>query len=151
MPPRRQPRRQSGAEVSDKPRRLPHISPEDRLHILAKSETGVSIAELANEFGRSSSAIKYTLGTYANRSNTLDKSRSGRPPILSDRAMRSLVSKARASDKIEYGGLAKAAQGQDPEGESAKLPSCATLYRALKKKGLMNRKGTVGTEDERRA
>jgi transposase len=151
MPPRRQSGRQSGAEVSGKTRRLPHISPEDRLRILAKSEAGVSIAELANEFGRSSSAIKYTLRTYANRSNTLDKPRSGRPPILSDRAMRSLVRKARASDKIEYGELAKVAQGQDPDGESAKLPSRATLYRALKKKGLTNRKGTAGPKEKRGA
>jgi transposase-like protein len=53
--------RQSGQEIDQNVRRSPNISPAARHRIIAKREEGVSVRELAAEFGRSESAIKYTV------------------------------------------------------------------------------------------
>jgi transposase len=74
--------RRFSQEVSGNARRGPNISSEQRLKIIAKRELGASIKELAAEFSRSESAIKYTLRTYARLLKTQEKPRSRRPPIL---------------------------------------------------------------------
>lgn len=56
--------RRFGQEVDGNARRGPNISPADRLRIIAKREVGISVRELAAQFGRSESAIKYTIRTY---------------------------------------------------------------------------------------
>jgi hypothetical protein len=74
--------RRFGQELDQNARRGPNISPAARLKIIAKRSCGVPLKELAYEFGRSVSAIKYTIRTYAHASTPNDKPRSGRPPIL---------------------------------------------------------------------
>jgi transposase len=66
-------------------RRGPNISPADCQRIIAKREEGVPVRELAAEFGRSESAIKYTIRTYTKIPTTEERPRSGRPYILSRR------------------------------------------------------------------
>jgi transposase-like protein len=64
--------RQSGQEIDQNVRRGPNISPAARHRIIAKREEGVSVRELAAEFGRSESAIKYTIRTYTKTATTKD-------------------------------------------------------------------------------
>ena len=134
------PRRQFGAETSGNRRRRPHLTPDQRQRIIAKRQCGCTIPELAEEFDRSESTIKYTISTYANATTTQEKPRSGRPPILSTRTKKLLYRKARAEPKIEYSELAKAAQVYAPDGTTSKPPSKSTLYRVLKQRGLTNRR-----------
>jgi hypothetical protein len=49
--------RQFGQEIAENTRCGPNISPTDRERIIAKRECGVTVRELAAEFGRSESAI----------------------------------------------------------------------------------------------
>jgi hypothetical protein len=53
--------RRFGQELDQNARRGPNISPAARLEIIAKRSCGVPLKELADEFGRSVSAIKYTI------------------------------------------------------------------------------------------
>jgi transposase len=77
------PPRQFGQKVAGNTRRRPNISPTERQRIIAKRECGVTVRELAVEFKRSESAIKYTIRTYAKTGITQAQPYSGRPPILS--------------------------------------------------------------------
>jgi transposase len=72
-----------GQEIAGNTQRRLNISPADRQRIIAKRECGVTVRELAAEFGRSEGAIKYTIRTYANAGTTQEWPHSGRPPILS--------------------------------------------------------------------
>jgi transposase-like protein len=103
------PRRQFGAETSGNRRRRPNLTPDQRQRIIAKRQCGCTIPELAEEFGRSESTIKYTIHTYANAATMQEKPRSGRPPMLSARTKKLIYRKARAEPKIEYLELAKVA------------------------------------------
>jgi transposase len=75
--------RQFGQEVAGNARRGLNISPIERQRIISKRECGTTVRELAAEFGRSESAIKYTTRTYTKTGTTQEQPRSGRPPILS--------------------------------------------------------------------
>jgi len=134
MPPRREPL----AESSGNRRRGPNLTPDERLRIIAKRECGCAIKELAEEFGRSKRAIKYTIRTYANAATTQERPRSGRVPILSARTKKLIYRKARSTPKIDYAELAKVAQVYSPNGTLSKPPSKSTLYRALKQCGITN-------------
>ena len=114
------------------------MTPDQRQQIIAKSAAGVATTELVPEFGRSASAIKYTIKTYTNRATTVERPRSGRPPILSRHQKRLLYRKVRANPKIEYLELAKVAQVVSLDDTTSKLPSKSTLYQALKGLGLTN-------------
>jgi transposase len=130
------PRRQSGPEIAEtaaNKRRGPNLTPDQRQRIIAKRQCGCTIPELAKEFGRSENAIKYTIRTYANRTTTEEKPRSGRPPILSARTKRLIYRKVRSTSKVGYSELAKVAQVHAKDGTPSKPPSTSTLYRALKK------------------
>jgi transposase len=94
------------------------------------------VRELAREFGRSESAIKYTIRTYTNATTTEERYRSGRPNILSRHQKKLIDRKARATSKIEYSELAKVSTLVNPDGLPSKLPSHSTLYRVLKGLGL---------------
>jgi hypothetical protein len=59
------PPRRFGQEIAGNARRGPNISHAERQMIIAKRECGVTVRELAAEFKRSESAIKYTIRTYA--------------------------------------------------------------------------------------
>jgi transposase len=135
--------RQSGKEVARKEaegnaRRGPNISPAERTRIMAKRQLGVAIKELAAEFGRSESAIKYTIRTYSKLTTTRDKPRSGRPPILSPRQTKLVYRKARAAPKIQYSELVKDIAFVNADGTTSKPPSRSTLHRVLKRRGLTN-------------
>jgi transposase len=80
--------RQFGQEVAGNARCGPNISPTDRKRIIAKRECGVTVWELAAEFGQSKSVIKYTIHTYTRTGTTQEQPRSGPPPILSVRGGR---------------------------------------------------------------
>jgi transposase len=77
------PPRRFGQEIAGNAPRRPNISPAERQRIIAKREYRVTVRELAAEFKRSESAIKYTIRTYAKTGTTQEQPRSGRPPILS--------------------------------------------------------------------
>jgi transposase len=130
--------RQFGQEVAGNARRGPHISPTDRDRIVAKRECGVTVQELAAEFGRSESAIKYTIRTYTRTGTTQEQPRSGRPPMLSLHQKKVIYRKACAAPKIEYSELAKHGVFVKPDGTTLKPPSRTTLYRILKGRGLTN-------------
>jgi transposase-like protein len=65
------PQRRFGQEIAGNTQRRPNISPADRQKIIAKRECGVTVRELAAEFGRSEGAVKYTIQTYANTGTVL--------------------------------------------------------------------------------
>jgi transposase len=75
--------RQFGQEVARNARRGPNISPTERQRIIAKRQCGETVRELAAEFRRSESAIKYIIRTYTKTGTTQEQPRSGRPPVLS--------------------------------------------------------------------
>jgi transposase len=134
-----QPRR-LGQEIDGNVRRGPNISPVDRARIIAKR---VSTKELAAEFGRSESSIKYTIQTYSKLPTTHEQPRSGRPPTLSLNQKKIIYRKVRAAPKIEYSELAEHGVFVNKEGSLSKPPSRSTLYRVLKRRGLTNHRCKV--------
>jgi transposase len=130
--------RRLGQEIDQNVRRGPNISPAERQRIIAKREVGVTVRELAAEFGRSESAIKYTLRTYTKTATTEERPRSGRPRILSRHQEKIIYRQVRAAPKLEYSDLAKGAVFVNAEGTPSKPPSRSTLYRVLKRQGLTN-------------
>ena len=71
--------RRFGQDVDENARRGPNISSTDRQRIIAKRDAGITVRELAAEFGRSESAIKCTIRTYSTLNTTLEQPRTGRP------------------------------------------------------------------------
>ena len=69
MPPRREPL----AEILGNRRRGPNLTLDERQRIIAKRQCGCTIPELAKEFSRSESAIKYTIREYSNATTTQEK------------------------------------------------------------------------------
>jgi transposase len=132
------PPRQFGQEIAGNAHRGPNISPAERQMIIAKRECGVTVRELAAEFKRSESAIKYTIQTYAKIGTTQEQPRSSRPPILSLHQKKIIYQKARAAPKIEYSELAKVAVLVNPNRTTSKPPYHRTLYQVLKGAGLTN-------------
>jgi transposase len=130
--------RQFGQEVAGNACRGPNISPTERQRIIAKRQCGETVRELAAEFGRSESAIKYTIRAYTKTSTTQEQPRSGRPPVLSLHQKKIIYRKARAAPKIEYLELVKAGTFVTVDGTPLKPPSRSTLYRCLKRPGLTN-------------
>jgi hypothetical protein len=53
--------RQFGAEISGNARRGPNLTPEERIRIIAKSDAGVKVSELVEEFERSPNCIRTTI------------------------------------------------------------------------------------------
>jgi transposase len=134
MPPRREPL----AEISENRRQGPNLTPDQRQRIIAKRQCGCTIAELVKEFGRSESAIKYTIRTYDPAITTQEKPRFRRPHMLSARTKKIIYRKARSTLKISYAELAEAAQVYSPNSTPLRPPSRRTLYRVLKQRGLTN-------------
>jgi transposase-like protein len=132
------PPRQFGQEIAGNTQRRPNISPANRQRIIAKRECGVTVRELAAEFGQSKDAIKYTIQTYAKTGTTQERPRSGRPPILLLHQKKIIYQKAHAAPKIEYSVLAKVGVFVQPDGTTSKPPSHSTLYWMLKAAGLIN-------------
>ena len=118
--------RQFGRELDQNVRRGPNINATVREQIIAKRECGYTIKELVEEFGRSRSAIKYTIRTYSTLATKEDKPRSGRPPALSHHKKKIIYRKARAAPKIKYSQLQKEATFVSAEGTPSKPSSCST-------------------------
>jgi hypothetical protein len=78
------------------------------------------------------SAIRYTLRTYANTTNPINKPRSRRPLVLSRHQKKILYRAVRATLKIEYLELVKAIQLINPDKTLSKPLSYDTLYQELK-------------------
>jgi transposase len=129
---------QFGQEIDGNARRGPNICPVDCIKIITKHGLGVLVPELAEEFGQSKSAIKYTIRTYANAATTNKKPCSGRPSMLSLYQKNIIYRKAHAAPKAEYSELAKAGTFTYPDGTTSKPPSRTTLWRVLKRRGLTN-------------
>jgi transposase len=119
-------------------RRGPNISPATRTQIISKRAAGCTLNELAHEFQRSVSAIRYTLRTYPNAATTQEKPRSGRPHILSERQKRMVKRAVQKAPTIEYSELKEVGVMVDAKGTPSKPPSRSTLYRTLKGQGLTN-------------
>jgi transposase len=127
-----------GQELDQNACQGPNISSAAWLGIIARRSCGVPLKELVDEFGRSVSAVNYTIQTYAHTSTPNDKPRSGRPPILSLHQKKILYRAAHAAPKIEYSKLCQVGTFVNAEGTPLKPPSCSTLYQALKQSGLTN-------------
>ena len=127
--------RRFGQKISGNARRGPNISPVQRASIIAKRQMGASIKELMAEFGRSESAIKYTIRTYTTSTTMEEKPRSGRPQILSLHSKKIIYRLVRKNPKIEYKDLREAAVIVGADGTPSKPPCHKTLYRALKEQG----------------
>jgi len=69
---------------------------------------------------------------------TQDKPRSGRPQILSRYARKLVYRAIRKNPKISYIELAEVAQVHPPNSTPSKPPSRSTLYRVIKKTGLVH-------------
>jgi transposase/transposase-like protein len=132
------PQRQFGAEISGNARRGPNLTPEERIRIIAKSDAGVKVSELVEEFERSPNCIRTTIRLAKTRTTTQEASRSGRPPILSLHQKKIIYRKARAAPKIEYSDLSQVGVFVNAEGTPSKPPSRSTLYQCLKGYGLTN-------------
>jgi transposase-like protein len=123
---------QSGQEIAGNAYRGPNISPTDCKRIIAKRKCGVTVRELAAEFGQSESTIQYTIQAYTRTGTTQEQPCSGRPPMLSLHQKRIIYRKARAAPKIEYSELAKHGVFVKPDGTTLKPPSRTTPYRILR-------------------
>lgn len=130
--------RQFGREIFLNVRRGPNISSDYCLRIISKRQCGWSVKDLAAEFKRSESAIKYTIKTYATRAKTQERPRSGRPPIISKRQKKLLWRTVRAQPKIQYKELKKVMQVALSDGTLLPPSSRSTLYRELRNVGLTN-------------
>lgn len=76
--------------------------------------------------------------TYAHRTTTQERPRTGRPPILSLHQKKIIYRKVRANPKIEYSELVETAILMNADGTPLKPPSRSTLYRLLKSRLLTN-------------
>jgi hypothetical protein len=129
---------QTGQNSHQNARRGLNISPAQCIQIIAKRECSATLDKLVAEFRRSKSAIRYTIRTYANTTNPVDKPRSGRPPVLSRHQKEILYRKVRAAPKIEYLELVKVVQVMNADRTLSKPPSHNILYRELKRRCLTN-------------
>ena len=101
-------------------------------------QAGATTIEVANAFSRTDCCICKLYAKFNTTHTTVERPRSGRPPILSRHARKLVYRAVRKSPKITYTGLQKVAQVYLPDGSSLKLPSASTLYRELKRRGLTN-------------
>ena len=68
-------------------------------------QAGATTTEVANAFGRTDRCIRKLYAKFNTTHTTVDRPRSGRPPILSRHARKLLYRAARKSPKITYTGL----------------------------------------------
>jgi transposase len=83
-------RRSFGTEISGNRGRNDELSPEARSSIISKQEAGVSIKELAAEFGVHRNTITKTIKRWKNHKTVHSLPREGRPEIITHREKRLL-------------------------------------------------------------
>jgi hypothetical protein len=96
------------------------------------------VHKLVEEFRRSANYIRTTILLAKTHNTTEEAPRSGWPSILSCHQEKIIYRKARAASKIEYSQLAEVGVFANSDGSFTKSPSCSTLYRVLKERGLTN-------------
>lgn len=127
-----------GREISQNARRKPNMSPAERNYAIGMLKGGCSVVEVADACGRSPSTIRRLINKVTTTGTTTDKPRSGRPPILSRHARKLVYRAVRKNPKITYAELQEIAQVHLPDGTSSKPPSRSTLYRVIRKTGLLH-------------
>jgi transposase len=119
-------------------RRGPNLTTTQRNQIIGMLDGGASVTEVADAYGRTARCIRDLRKKYTQTGTTEDLPRSGRPPILSLSQKKIICRKARATPKLEYSELAEAGVLVQPDGTTTKPPSRSTLYRVLRRRGLIN-------------
>ncbi|USP82837.1 hypothetical protein yc1106_10111 [Curvularia clavata] len=112
---------------------------DERYIAIGMLQGGATVAEVAAKFERSRSTIHRLYKKFSTTTTAHDRPRSGRPKILSNRQKKIISRAARATPKIRYQKLAKAAVVVQPDGTSSKPPSRSTLYRVLRSQNLSAR------------
>lgn len=135
MPPQRAP---PAATPRDTCRRH-NLTPDQRQQIISRHKAGSTTTELAAEMQCHASTIRRTLVKFSSRSTMHDAPRSGRPAVITPRAARQIVRAARTTsqNKIGYKNLSEVARPVLEDGTLGKAPGHATIYRMLKKQGII--------------
>jgi transposase len=128
----------SGREIAQNARRKPNMSPAERNIAIGMWRAGCSAVEVAEACGRSASTIRRLINKATTTGTTEDKPRSGRPLILSRHARKLVYRAVRKNPKITYAELQEIAQVHPPDGTPSEPPSRSTLYRVLRKTGLLH-------------
>lgn len=127
-----------GREISQNVRRKPNMSLSERNIAIGMWKAGCTMVEVADACGRSKSTISRLIKKATTTGTTEDKPRSGRPQILSRHARKLVYRAVRKNPKITYAELQKVAQVHPPNGTPSEPPSRSTLYRVLRKTGLLH-------------
>ena len=130
------PRRSILSEISPNIKRRRNFTSAERLAICMLSEEGCSAPELAARFGATRQGINAILRKARKHHTVEDLPRSGRPRVLSKHKERILYRLVRKSPKIQYQSLLDELGFQPPYYR----PHPRTLARALKRRGLNNRR-----------
>jgi transposase len=125
-------------EISQNVRRGPNMSLAERNMAIGMLKAGCSASEVASACGRAVSTIRRLNAKATTTGTTQDKPRSGRPQVLSRHARKLVYRAVRKNPKITYSELAEIAQVHPPDGAPSQLPSRSTLYRVIKKTGLLH-------------
>jgi transposase len=131
------PRRILG-QIDGNVRRTRYIAQETRDQIVGMVLGGATRQAAASFYNCDASAVTKIMKKYNQTGSTKDKSRSGRPPVLSLHQKKIIYRKARAAPKIEYKDLNQAATVVHHDGTTTRPPSTSTTYRYLKQRGLTN-------------
>jgi transposase len=114
-------------EIGPKISKKAQLSAAQRSAIIHAHGNGATQVQLANDFGCSRKTIFNTLKRYSEGEKLENREKSGRPPIISERACRHLCLQARRHPFWTYKQLSAA---------TASNPSPFTIRRILKRFGL---------------
>jgi transposase len=114
------------------------MSLAERNMAIGMLKAGCSASEVASACSRAVSTIRRLNAKATTTGTTQDKPRSGRPQVLSRHARKLVYRAVRKNPKITYSELAEIAQVHPPDGAPSQLPSRSTLYRVIKKTGLLH-------------
>jgi hypothetical protein len=118
-------------------RRVPNMSPAERNIAIGMLNAGCTASEVANTYGHAESLYDASTQKQPQRAQHKTKPRSGRPQILSRHARKLVYRAVRKNPKITYAEHAEIAHVHLPDGIPLKPPSRSTLYRIIKKTGLL--------------
>jgi transposase len=118
-------------KIGPKNSKTAQLSPVQRSAIISAHENGATQVQLANDFCCSRRTIYNTLKRYSEAEKLENREKSGRPPILSERACHHLYVQARRHPFWTYKQLSAA---------TASNPSPSTIRRILRRFGLGKRR-----------
>lgn len=135
-----------GIEISGNSRRNIELSEYQRAGIISMRCVGAKLQEIVEHFQCSKSTVSRTIQRWEQHQTTSALARSGRTKILSPADERKLYRTVRRTPKITYrklqGELESLSLTSSPTPTlppAPILPSRATIYRALRRKGLSHR------------